>query len=271
MMRMAELHFYLLGSFAVYQDFTPLGDSLWRVPGCRGLLQVLLHHRPAGLLVEEACRLSRIAPDRFDAAIGHLSAVLATGAAIVQEGDAIRLELGPKCWVDLDAFRSHYRAGVCAAGRGEMLPAVLAFQEADGLYQGEYLEELHGPWLAPVRTRLRQLYTEVLDRLAEGHAVLARYLDAIGFCQKALAHDPLREAVYQRLMVYAYYLGAPDEAEAAYRQCVAMLAACGRDPDPETEALWQQLRRQAPVRAPSSLAAAGENFRDWGRKIASDS
>lgn len=270
-MALAELQFYLLGSFQACRDFIPLRESLWRVPGSKPLLQILLHHRAKGVTTAEACQLARLAPDRFHGAVQHLNQILADGAAIVVEDDRWRIHLGAKCWVDADAFRSHYRAGVRAAGRGEMLPAVLAFQEADALYQGEYMEELQGVWLARTRVELLRLYTEILDRLAEGHAVLARYPDAIGFCHKALVLDPLREAVYQRMMVYSYYLGVPEEAEDAYRQCVTVLAAVGRKPGPETEALREQLQRQSPPEALQRVSLPSENFRRWGRKRAADS
>lgn len=270
-MALAELQFYLLGSFQACRDFVPLRESLWRVPGSKPLLQILLHHRTKGVTTAEACQLARLTPDHFPAAVQHLNQVLVDGAVIAAEDERWRIRLGAKCWVDADAFRSHHRAGVRAAGRGEMLPAVLAFQEADALYQGEYLEELHGAWLARPRAELRRLYTEILDRLAEGHAVLARYPDAIGFCHKALVHDPLREAVYQRMMVYSYYLGVPEEAEDAYRQCVTVLAAVGRKPGPETEALREQLQRQPPAEALQRAGLPNENFRRWGRKTAADS
>jgi DNA-binding SARP family transcriptional activator len=262
----AELQFYLLGQFQACWDFTPIKDSTWRVAGSRPLVQLLIACRPDGVAEHEACRLLRLSPEALREAAGHLNAVLEGGAAVVYEEERLRIEPGAQCWVDVDTFRAHYRAGVAAAARGEMLPAIMAFQEADALYQGDYLEELQEDRVDRQRTEYQQLYTEILDRLAEGHAVLARYQDAIGFCHKALVRDPYREATYQRMMVYYYYLGAFEEAEEAYRQCRGALAEVGRAPGPETEALREQLQRRVIPAVSSEVAAARHGARRGSRR-----
>lgn len=256
---MPELQFYLLGQFQACWDYVPFKESVWRVPGSRQLAQLLLAHRPQGLTGYEAANQLRLSLAGVEAAASHLAQLFQGGATILHDNGAYRLTPGPMCWVDSDAFRAHYQAGVAGLGRGEMLPAMMAFQEADALYQGEYLEEMQAPWAVAARAEFQRLYTDTLDHLAEGHAVLSRYQDAVGFCHKALARDPLREATYQRMMVYYYYLGAYEDALEAYRQCVAALEEAGRTASAETEELWQQLRQRTYPATRRDAAAAKES------------
>jgi DNA-binding SARP family transcriptional activator len=255
---MAELQICLLGSFQVCWDFAPVSTTVWRNPFASRLLKLALVMRPEQVSVEEAARQlgSGATPGDVAAAAAQASRVLSPAAALsIVQGRVAFTQEAP-CWIDLDSLLAHYRAGVQAAARGEMFPAILAFQEADGLYQGDLLEEVQEPWLVPVRRRLQELYTEILERLAEGHAVLARYQDAVGFCHKALAHDPLRESTYQRMMVYYYYLGDMVGAAEAYAACREMLAGAGRGIGPETTALWDRLTNHELPAEPGADAAA---------------
>jgi len=255
-LRVAELEICLLGPFEVCWDFVPVAPSAWRNPLAAKLLKIVLVMRPDRVSSEDACRWlgGGTKPQDLPALVDHVCRVLKPAAALYLEDGQLRFEPGAKCWIDLDAMQEHYRAGLRAAARGEMFPAILAFQEADALYQGALLEELNEPWVATARRGARELYTEILDRLAEGHAVLSRYQDAVGFCHKALSHDPLREKTYQRMMVYYYYLGDLPGAAEAYHACREAIMGAGRRVSAETEALWGTLSR---CELPGHEAAAG--------------
>lgn len=240
---MNDLQICLLGPFQVCWDFTPISITTWGSPWAPRLLKLLLVRRPDALLPAEVLRLlPGMTPGDIKPAIEAVLRILGGAADIrVEPAGGIYFEPGRRCWIDLDALLSHYRAGQKAAGRGDMRPAILAFQEADALYQGELLEEVQEPWVLARRREIHEIYTDILDRLAEGHAVLASYQDAIGFCHKALAYDPLREAVYQRMMVYHYYLGDREGASEAYQACRNALGGVGRSISQETDDLWQRL------------------------------
>lgn len=258
-MALPELQICLLGPFQLCWDFTPTAPSIWHNPFAAKLLKIVLLRRPAPVPPAEAVRLVGGGMTGADlaAAVLHVRQALQQGATLASdEQGALSFVPGLKCWIDLDAIESHYQAGVFAQSRGEMLPAILAFQEADALYQGDLLEEVQDPWVFPARQRLQAMYTEILDRLAEGHAVLARYQDAVGFCHKALAHDPLREVTYQRMMVYYYYLGDMAGALEAYKACRYALEGAGRPVAAETNALWVRLSQSDGPAAPGVDAAA---------------
>lgn len=256
---MAELQICMLGSFEVCRDFSPLPPIVWRNPLNARLFKLVLVMRPEPLPLDIGCAMlgHGVQPPAVVDAVAQINQVLGPEAALAVDHGYVRFQPGPKCWIDVDALTAHYRSGVAAAARGEILPALLAFQEADALYQGDLLEELQESWVEQPRRRLRELYTDILERLAEGHAVLARYQDAVGFCHKTLAHAPLRESAYQRMMVYYYYLGDMAGSAEAYHACREALAGVGRRPSPETDDLWNQLSNSALPPAPGSTAAAG--------------
>jgi len=254
-----ELQICMLGPLQLCWDFAPTGPSTWRNPFAAKLLKLILVRRPTPVSPEEAVRLvgGGMARADLDAAVEHVRRALQDGATLLLgEQGSLRFQPGPRCWIDVDALLSHYQAGVSAQSRGDMLPAILALQEADALYQGDLLEEVQDAWIFAERQRLKAIYTEILDRLAEGHAVLARYQDAVGFCHKALARDPLREVTYQRMMVYYYYLGDMAGALEAYRACRYALQGAGRQVTAETVALWARLSRSDIPAAPGADAAA---------------
>ncbi|MFZ5827009.1 MAG: bacterial transcriptional activator domain-containing protein [Bacillota bacterium] len=252
---MAELQICLLGSFQASWDFKPVSGSAWGDARAIRLLKLVLLRRPDPVPEEEVAKLLGLADPA--ALTARVNQVIQPAAALqIWPSGAIGFHAGEACWIDLDAMLHHYQTGVSAALRGEMMAAVLAFQEADGLYQGDLLEEVQEPWVTEPRKRLRAIYTEILDRLAEGHAVLARYQDAVGFCHKALAHDPLREVTYQRMMVYYYYLGDMSGARDAYQACRQALEENRRPVSEETISLWERLnRREVSVESPALLAA----------------
>lgn len=255
---MVELQICLLGSFQVCRDFAPLPATVWRNPLAFKLLKLILVMRPDGVPADILSSMKGFEvadPVRLPGLVDEIRRVLEPQATVVLEQGRIHFRPGAQCWLDLDAMLAHYRAGVAAAARGEMFPAILAFQEADALYQGDLLEESQEPWLVKSRRDVQEVYTDTLDRLAEGHAVLARYQDAVGFCHKALSHDPLREATYQRMMVYYYYLGDMSGAAEAYQACREALAAAGRRVSADTDELWGQLSRCELPSAPGAKAA----------------
>jgi DNA-binding SARP family transcriptional activator len=256
---MAELEICMLGTFQVLWDFVPVSPGTWRDSLAAKLLKLVLVKRPEALTVEEAARHlgAGVSPDRVEQALAAARRVLEPNAALVcGEDRRIRFQPGARCWIDLDTLRSHFEAGARAAARGDMFPAILAFQEADALYQGDLLEELQEAWVRAPRRELQELYTEILDRLAEGHAVLARYQDAVGFCHKALSHDSQRETTYQRMMIYYYYLGDMAGAAEAYRTCQETLEGAGHHLSAETVSLWERISRGGERGAPGSSAAA---------------
>ena len=80
-------------------------------------------------------------------------------------------------------------------------------------------------------------------------------MDAIEIATRWLAHEPLNETVYQRLMQLYLAMGNRDAALRTYAACRNMLAEELRaKPAPETEALRERIRMTAGVSSPLAVS-----------------
>jgi predicted ATPase/DNA-binding SARP family transcriptional activator len=124
-----------------------------------------------------------------------------------------------------------------------------ALQEAVALYQGDLLPSCYDDWIVAERERLRQGFVETLERLV---GVLEDERDsrtAIGYAQRLLHCDPLREATYRRLMRLHALSGDRAGILRVYETCAAVLQReLGVEPGPATrEARDHLLRMETPA------------------------
>jgi DNA-binding SARP family transcriptional activator len=103
---------------------------------------------------------------------------------------ALRWREDAPWWLDVAAFEEAVAlAGRAPDGAGE-LPAL---REAAGLYRGDLLGSGNDE-------RLRRDHLQALERLVELLEAREEPAEAIGFAERLLRADPLREATYRSLM-----------------------------------------------------------------------
>ncbi len=146
-------------------------------------------------------------------------------------------------WLDSAAFVSLVTLGWKSLNDGNRVEAQTCFEEAEGLYCGDYFEdEPYAEWCAAERERLREMYLELLAGLAECYASSVRFMDAARVCRTALAIDPCRESFLRELLENLAKLGQPDWAKAQYIAWRRKLVEdIGFEPAPETEQAFQRL------------------------------
>jgi DNA-binding SARP family transcriptional activator len=120
-------------------------------------------------------------------------------------------------WLDVAAFEE---ATARAGQAGEELPALAA---AVDLYGGDLLQSSYDEWLLEERERLRRRYLDALERLAGLLEAEREHARAIGYAERLLREDPLREATYRLLMRLHDARGDPARALRAYHACAATL------------------------------------------------
>ena len=128
----------------------------------------------------------------------------------------------------------------------EDLPSLSSAVE---LYQGEFLAGFYVPeaplfeeWALGERERLRLALEGVLERLVRGHSARGEYQSAIGFAQRWLAVDQLREAAHRALMELHALSGDRAAAVRQYEACARVLEEeLGVEPSPETTGLYQRI------------------------------
>ncbi len=148
-----------------------------------------------------------------------------------------------RIWVDADVFEARVNEGQTLDRENQPEEAVRCFGEAQELYRGDYFEEYpYEDWCAEERERLREIYLDMLGRMAETNATLGDYAAAVRVCREALVREPCRESQHRALMGYLSHLGRSDEALAQFDHCRQVLARdLGVEPMPETQSLYRQI------------------------------
>ena len=97
-------------------------------------------------------------------------------------------------------------------------------------------------WIASERERLKQVLIEVLERLLQMATDAHDYRAAIGYAQRLLQIDPVREEVHRRLMNLHTLNDDRATALRAYHTCVSTLQReLGVEPGPATREAYERL------------------------------
>src|SRR5204863_5574643 len=126
---------------------------------------------------------------------------------------------------------------------------------AIALYRGPLLAEWTEEWAFPERQAREQAYLTALERLARAAEAWGDHEAAERHLRRAAAVDPLRESAQRALMQALAAGGNAAAAILTYRELRLRLhREVNVEPDPETQALFEQLRAEA---RGGAVAAAG--------------
>ena len=162
---------------------------------------------------------------------------------------------------------AHYWLDIAAFEAAAQSSANLA--EAAALYQGDLLPDLYDDWLTPERARFKQIYLQVLTKLAKHHQEQAQFQQAVAVLQKLLQADPLDEtAVRTAMQLRFYHLHDRTGALQLYKQFQTHLASeLDVLPMAETTALYEIIAAtqthsvaQGPALPPHNLPAPLNSF-----------
>ena len=174
--------------------------------------------------------------------------------------DTLALNRASSYWLDVEQLE--------AALADPQPVATQQLQEAAALYTGDFLRgfvvrdaPLFDEWVSAERERLRQRALHTLHTLADTHTARGEYAAGIDACTRLLQFDPWREDAHRQLMLLLALSGQRDAALAQYGACSRMLKEeFDAEPDPETTALYDQIRAgKAPASSsgrPSALPIA---------------
>lgn len=162
---------------------------------------------------------------------------------IAYDREAYRIDPRLEVWRDVDEFEERYGSGRLAETAGDDDAAMRAYDLAERLRIGEYLEDApYEGWACAERDRLRLTYVEVANRLGDLLERRGR-LDAAGdVSQRVLAVEACDEASTRRIMRCHAARGHRQLAICDYRSHVAELERVyGLAPSAETTALYESL------------------------------
>ena len=212
-------------------------------------------------------RRSRL--NALQAQIGQLRRTLGAGAIVTTEA-GYALAVGPD-EVDVVRFEQLVAKGRRLAEAGEMAQASAALGEALGLRRGEPLAEFAYAGFADTeRAQLDELTLMAIETRAGADLVLGRHGELAGELEAQCRQHPLRERLWELLILALYRPGRQADALRAYTEVRDRLAGeLGIDPGPALRELQARILAQdpslaaaapAPVRA-AAPAAAG-NLRE---------
>jgi LuxR family maltose regulon positive regulatory protein len=244
----------LFGELEVVQ-----GDVAVPVRGAkqRALLALLVLHRgepvSAGRLIDVLWGDGQAAnpANALQAQIGQLRRILGADAIVTSEaGYALIISSGD---VDVIRFEQLVAKGRRLAEEGEAALASAALGEALGLRRGEPLAEFAYAGFADAeRAHLDELTLAAVEARAGADLVLDRHEDLAVQLEALCREHPLRERLWELLMVSLYRSGRQSEALRTYTAIRDRLAnELGIDPGPALRELHARILAQDP-----SLAAA---------------
>jgi predicted ATPase/DNA-binding SARP family transcriptional activator len=187
----------------------------------------------------------------LQAQIGQLRRTLGA-AAVVTSGGGYALGIGPDD-VDTARFEQLVAKGRRLLEEGEMALASTTLGEALRLRRGEPLTEFAYAGFADAeRARLDELTLVAIETRVEADLVLGRHGELAAELEALCREHPLRERLWELLMLALYRAGRQGEALRAYTDARDRLAGeLGIDPGPALRGLQARILAQDP-----SLAAA---------------
>ena len=111
-----------------------------------------------------------------------------------------------------------------------------------GLYKGDLLEGLYNDWALRERERLRALYLRSLIYLLQFYDFHHAYEKAIGYGQRILDLDPLREEIHREMIRLYWENGQRAMAVRQYEICrVTLDKELGISPMEDTQRIYTQI------------------------------
>jgi DNA-binding SARP family transcriptional activator len=127
--------------------------------------------------------------------------------------------------VDLLARTDLAGQGRQAATRGDLDEAIQLFGRAIDLRRGEFAEGLDdSPALVPQRVRLAEEHWTIVEDWVGAHLSAGRHIEVVQELRSLIAAAPMRERLWEHLMVGLYRSGRRAEAITTYREAYDVLA-----------------------------------------------
>ncbi|MCQ4214661.1 AfsR/SARP family transcriptional regulator, partial [Streptomyces longispororuber] len=254
----SDLRFSVLGPVRAWRGGEPLATGS---PQQRALLAALLLREgrtaTAGELIDALW--GEESPQQALAALrtyaSRLRKVLDPGVLVSESGGYAIRSLSPDA-LDLTAAESLWSDAEKARQTGDLCQARGLLNKALGLWDGEPLANVPGPYAETQRIRLEEWRLQLQETRLDMDLEQGCHAEAVSELTALTAAHPLRERLRELLMLALYRSGRQAEALAVYADTRRLLAdELGVDPRPGLSELQQRILQADPALAePSSPA-----------------
>jgi LuxR family maltose regulon positive regulatory protein len=236
---------FALGTGRVIQNGVEITATEWQRAAARSLLFYMIDR--SRVQREEVCRCfwpdvpESKARSRFYAALHNArQAVGKDRLEYIQEESVYHVDLSGGGVYDVAVFEKAMADSLARPPGDEKLAGLL---RAVALYAGPYLEDMDDDWVLERRRELELAYLQALIALGDCYYAGKDAAEAETWYRQALEMDSYREDVHRKLMLALVQGGRRAEALRQYQICADILShELGVEPDPATQALFQEIR-----------------------------
>jgi ABC-type transport system substrate-binding protein/DNA-binding SARP family transcriptional activator/sugar lactone lactonase YvrE len=188
----------------------------------------------------------------------------AAGDSVVLTRPGAYLLRAPSEQIDIRCFERLSGEGRRVLADGAPGRAAAVLREALALWRGAPLADVGDEPFAQVEiARLEELRAGVLEDRIEADLALGRYGDVVGELEVLVAAHPMRERLYQQLMIALYRCGRQAEALAVYHSArKTLVEELGIEPGPDLKRVERAILEQD-VSLDVPAIAAIEAKRPW--------
>lgn len=251
------LRIWLFGSLSIANDTS--GDRVTAVSGrCGSLLAYLALGR--GRYFSRAELLDTLWPERmasmtagsFNTALWRLRRMVECppfrhGELIASDRrGAIGMNGSEEVWLDIEEFERRVASGLSRPIEQLGDTEIEDLRAGVALYKSDILIELTDDWALREREKHRRQYLNALWRLMQLCTIRREYVESIGYAQRILDCDALREDVHRELMQLFVLSGQRAQALRQFETCRDLLRReLAIQPMRETLALYRQIADSA--------------------------
>ncbi|MFF9041174.1 BTAD domain-containing putative transcriptional regulator [Streptomyces sp. NPDC014892] len=257
----AELRFGVLGPVRAWRGSEPLATGS---PQQRALLAALLLREGRTATASELIDAlwGDEPPSQALAAVrtyaSRLRKVLSPGVLVSESGGYAVRALSPGA-LDLAVAQELATDAEKAKNSGDLCEARRLLNKALGLWDGEVLASVPGPYAEAQRARLDEWRLQLVESRLDMDLEQGCHAEAVSELTALTAAHPLRERLRELLMLALYRSGRQAEALAVYADTRRLLAdELGVDPRPGLRELQQRILRADPGLAEPSAPLAPE-------------
>ncbi len=248
-----SLEIYCLGSFRVYQNNKLV--KKWSGHKAKAIFKYLMTHRkhPTNREILIDLFWGEVDPvaarKNLHQAIYTLRQILQKGCPnftyVLLEDGCYYLNPNLELWIDSEAFTEHFQIGQRYEREDRLPEAIVQYETAESLYQGEFLmEDRYEDWPIIQREELKHAHLDILDRLSRYYFGQNQLAMCITFCQKILTGDNCREDAHRRLIRCYLSQGQHHLALRQYHICIeALKQELDVPPMPATIELYEEIQK----------------------------
>jgi DNA-binding SARP family transcriptional activator len=249
------LSLYAFGKFRVFAGGREVEDKHWKTRKSKYLFAYLALHSGRDIPDERLMDIfwPETAPEKarqsLYAALSHLRKALE--AVVPGEADRVvlarkgfyRFNVDRSFFLDISEFERQADLGDTRQGEGRTEEAVAAFQKAEALYEGEFMEGYYGDWAIYQRDELQMRYLGILENLMDYFFEKERYEVSNEYAQRILKVDSCHQEAHLALMRAYLQLGKPEQAARQYQQCAQIMKdELNISPSPEMSELYLEIK-----------------------------